>query len=289
MKARSILSAVAIVSLCVAAAGAQQPAQQQAQQPAQQQKRRPYVAISQRSADALLLTRVEPDYPAAVKATQLSGQIVIGFTIGKDGEVSDVRPLEVGLFGCRSKNSDNPALQQAAIAAVKQWKFRPLMMHDHPGDAETPEEAETAVALPFDFHATSTVTPSAGMAVSTPADSCDPRKLTGPQQYVQPTVDRNKPVFGALVIEPSQAEEMLAHKVDATYPPQGLMSRIQGNVILHVLIDKEGRVAKMKAMSGHPLFIQPSMDAVKQWEYQPFLRNGEAVEVETAVVVEFRM
>ncbi|HEY2913463.1 MAG TPA: energy transducer TonB [Candidatus Angelobacter sp.] len=285
MNARYISSAITIVSLCVASAGAQQQAQQQAPQEA----KRPYVEIGQKTVDALLLTRVEPDYPDAVKATQMSGQIVIGFTIGKDGEASNVRPLDVGLFGCRSMNGDNPALQQAAVAAVKQWKFRPFLMHDQPGDAGTPVDAAAAVALPFDFHATSTVAPSAGMAVSTPPASCDPRKKATPQEYVQPKVDLNKPVFGALVIEPSQAEEMLAHKVDATYPPTALMNRTQGNVILQVLIDKGGHVAKMKAMSGHPAFIQPSMDAVKQWEYRPFLLNGEPVEVETAVVVKFRM
>ena len=100
----------------------------------------------------------------------MSGQIVIGFTIGKDGEVSNVRPLDVGLFGCRSMNSDNPALQQAAIAAVKQWKLRPFMLPAQPGDAPTPVEAAAAVALPFDFHPTSTVAPSAGM-VNSRADS----------------------------------------------------------------------------------------------------------------------
>lgn len=281
MKDRFIFAAVAILSLCVVSAGAQQQEKQKAQ--------RPHVAISQRSADALLLTRVEPDYPDAVKKTQMSGQIVIGFTISKDGDVSDVRALDVGLFGCKSMNSDNPALQQAAIAAVTQWKFRPLLMHDQPGDAGTPVDTETAVALPFDFHPTSTVAPSAGMAPSAAPDSCDPRKKATPEEYVQPKVDLNKPVFGALVIEPSQAEEMLAHKVDATYPTQALMNRTQGNAILYVLIDKAGHVVKMKAISGHPLFIQPSMDAVKQWEYRPFLLNGEAVEVETAVAVKFRM
>ena len=281
MKARYTFAAVTILSLCVASASAQQQAQKQAQ--------RPHVAISQRTADALLLTRVEPDYPDAAKKTQMSGQIVIGFTIGKDGDVSDVRPLDVGLFGCRSINSDNPALQQAAIAAVKQWKFRPFLMHDQPGDSGTPTEVETAVALPFDFHPFSTVAPSAGMAPSATPASCDPRKKATPEEYVQPKVDLNKPIFGALVIEPGQAEEMLVHKVDAAYPPQALMNRTQGNAILHVLIDKGGHVVKMKAMSGHPLFIQPSMDAVKQWEYRPFLLNGEAVEVETAVVVKFRL
>ena len=281
MKARYIFPAVALLSLCVASANAQQQEQQQA--------KRPYVNIGQKTAEALLFTRIEPDYPDAVKKTQMSGQIVIGFTIGKDGEVSDVRPLDVGLFGCKSMNSDNPALQQAAVAAVKQWKFRPFLMHDQPGDAGKPVEVETAVALPFDFHPMSTVAPSAGMTPSAPPASCDPRKRTTPQEYAQPKVDLNKPVFGALVIEPSRAEEMLAHKVDATYPEMARMAHIQGNVILQVLIDKQGHVANMKAMIGHPILIQAARDAVKQWEYQPFVLNGEVVEVETAVAVKFRM
>jgi TonB family protein len=106
---------------------------------------------------------------------------------------------------------------------------------------------------------------------------------------VQPKVDPSQPVFGALVIEPSRAEEMLVHKVEATYPQMARVAHIQGNVILHVLIDKQGHVANIKALQGHPLFIQPARDVVKQWEYQPFLLNGEPAEVETAVVVKFRM
>src|SRR5690242_10757858 len=114
MKARSILPAVAIfglcIDLCVASAGAQQ------------QTRRPGVSISQAGAEALLMAKVEPDYPEAVKSKEIAGQIVIAFIIGQDGSVSDVRPLDMGFFGCRSMNSEDPQLRLAAMVAVKQWK-----------------------------------------------------------------------------------------------------------------------------------------------------------------------
>jgi protein TonB len=42
-------------------------------------------------------------------------------------------------------------------------------------------------------------------------------------------------------------------------------------------------------VSGHPILIQAALDAVRQWEYQPFLLNGEPAEIETAVEVKFRM
>ena len=54
------------------------------------------------------------------------------------------------------------------------------------------------------------------------------------------------------------------------------------------LIDKQGHVAKTKAESGHPILIQAAMDAVKNWDYQPFMLNGEPTEVETSVTVKFK-
>jgi TonB family protein len=282
MKARHNLPAVAVFSffslclgLCVASASAQQ------------QARLPEIVISQRMADSLSLTKVAPEYPDAVKSREIAGQIVIAFTIGKDGSVSDVRQQDSGFFGCRSRNGYDPVLQQAAIAAVKQWTFRPFLLHQQPGDTGEPVEVGTAVALPFDFRK-----PTGAAAPGAPADlaSCNPREGdTAATEFIQPKVDPSRPVFGAPVIEASRAEEMLVHKVEATYPQMARIAHIQGNVILHVLIDKQGHVSKMKAMQGHPLFIQPARDAVKQWEYQPFLLNGEPAEVETAVEVKFRM
>ena len=66
------------------------------------------------------------------------------------------------------------------------------------------------------------------------------------------------------------------------------IARIQGDVVLHILIDKQGHVAKVKQKSGHPILIQAAIDAVNKWDYQPFLLNGQPTDVETFVTVRFR-
>jgi len=71
------------------------------------------------------------------------------------------------------------------------------------------------------------------------------------------------------------------------YPPLARMARIQGTVRLEAVISTDGRIQKLQVLSGHPLLLQASLDAVAQWRYQPTLLNGEPVEVQTEVDVNF--
>jgi protein TonB len=73
------------------------------------------------------------------------------------------------------------------------------------------------------------------------------------------------------------------------YPTLARQARIQGNVVLHAIIDKDGKVAQLEVMSGHPLLVQAALDAVKQWRYKPTLLNGDPVEVDTTITVTFTM
>jgi periplasmic protein TonB len=73
------------------------------------------------------------------------------------------------------------------------------------------------------------------------------------------------------------------------YPPLARQARIQGTVVLHAIIDKEGKVAQLEVVSGHPLLVQSALDAVKQWRYKPTQLNGEPVEVDTTIQVTFTM
>jgi protein TonB len=73
------------------------------------------------------------------------------------------------------------------------------------------------------------------------------------------------------------------------YPPLARQARIQGTVVLHAIIDKEGKVAQMEIVSGHPLLVQSALEAVKQWRYKPTQLNGEPVEVDTTIQVTFSM
>ena len=73
------------------------------------------------------------------------------------------------------------------------------------------------------------------------------------------------------------------------YPPLARQARIQGTVVLHAIIDKDGKVAQLEVVSGHPLLVQAALDAVKQWRYKPTQLNGDPVEVDTTIQVTFTM
>ena len=71
------------------------------------------------------------------------------------------------------------------------------------------------------------------------------------------------------------------------YPPLAIMARVQGAVRLEAVIARDGTVEHLKVLEGHPLLVNAATDAVSRWRYQPTLLNGEPVEVETEVVVNF--
>jgi protein TonB len=82
---------------------------------------------------------------------------------------------------------------------------------------------------------------------------------------------------------------MLIRKVTPTYPPLARTARVQGTVLLAAIIDKDGSVANLHVISGHPLLTQAALDAVKQWRYKPYILNGEPVQVDTQVTVNFTL
>ncbi|HEX6879050.1 MAG TPA: TonB family protein [Terriglobales bacterium] len=95
---------------------------------------------------------------------------------------------------------------------------------------------------------------------------------------------RTKP-FPVSTLDPG----MLIRKVQPIYPRPAVAARIEGTVILTALIDREGRITHLQAMSGHPFLIAAAIDAVKQWRYKPYILNGSPTEVETQVSVVFTL
>jgi protein TonB len=82
---------------------------------------------------------------------------------------------------------------------------------------------------------------------------------------------------------------MVLHKVQPTYPPLARTARVQGSVILAAVIGKDGAIQNLHVLSGHPLLQQAALEAVKQWKYRPYILNGEPVEVDTQVTVNFTL
>ena len=85
------------------------------------------------------------------------------------------------------------------------------------------------------------------------------------------------------------SQGLLVKRVQPTYPPLARQARIQGSVILRAQISKDGSIEGLTLVSGHPMLAPAAIEAVKQWKYKPYLLNGEPVEVDTEVQVNFTL
>jgi periplasmic protein TonB len=90
-------------------------------------------------------------------------------------------------------------------------------------------------------------------------------------------------------VAPRVAEANLIHDVAPTYPPEAGRARIEGTVVLLAVIGKDGSVQDVRVESGLPTLAQAAIDAVKQWRYRPYLLNGEPVEVDSRITINFTL
>lgn len=76
--------------------------------------------------------------------------------------------------------------------------------------------------------------------------------------------------------------------VDPVYPSIAKAGHIAGGVILHAVISKQGTISQLAAIaSPSRVLTDAAVPAVSQWIYTPFLRDGNPVEVDTIISVNF--
>jgi protein TonB len=81
------------------------------------------------------------------------------------------------------------------------------------------------------------------------------------------------------------AEKLLIHKVDPIWNHQPMEARISGTVVVQFELGKRGEVLCPRILSGPKLLQQPALDAIRKYEYKPYLLNGEAVSVSTTASI----
>ena len=73
------------------------------------------------------------------------------------------------------------------------------------------------------------------------------------------------------------------------YPQMARIAHISGDVVLGITIGRKGEVTNIIVQGGHPILITSAIDAVKKWKYRPYVVNGEAVEVDSTVKIQYHM
>jgi TonB family protein len=151
--------------------------------------------------------------------------------------------------------SGDPILAKAAMDAVRKWKYKPYIRNGKPTRVST--------KLSFDFAFSENI-----------KNENVPTNLTAAKR---------------VRVSSGVSTGLLTHRVTPGYPPEARHAGIQGTVILHAVIDKEGKIANLQVISGPAELTQAAMGAVQQWRYKPYLLQGEPVEVDTEVQVNFTL
>jgi periplasmic protein TonB len=225
----------------------------------------------------------QPAAPSAAKpspvpeaATQLTGTA----TSPKASERADNEPAsgEEDVPAPAPKSAKPPA--SASSAPPKDGSAKD-------GSAATPEAAPLVVkggAAPV-----AKVVPAAADApapsvigIATPGSSGPLPNLVGP-------TDAPKPVLQRLNISQGVSQGLLIKKVDPVYPSTALRMHIEGTVQLLATISKDGDITNVQVLKGDRQLAGAASDAVKRWKYKPYLLNGEPVEIQTQVTINFKL
>ena len=121
------------------------------------------------------------------------------------------------------------------------------------------------------------------IGMATPGSSAPPPNLVGG------TGDATKPVLQTLNISQGVSQGLLVKKVQPIYPRNALTMHVEGAVDLLATISTTGNITAVKVISGEQLLTKAAADAVKQWKYKPYLLNGEPVEIQTEITVNFKL
>lgn len=207
--------------------------------------------LSEGSVQALLIRRVAPVYPPLARQARIQGTVMLKIVINKDGDVRDVQLI-----------SGHPMLAPAAIEAVKQWKYQPYTK-----DGEV-VEVSTVVRVNFNLAGEP---PTGGVVGGTWGET------TGGV------------ISTDLRVPEAEMQKFRIHTVDPVYPPMAIQARVEGIVSLDVRVTATGDIEAIRLVSGHPMLASSAIQAVKRWKYQPYVVNGNAVEVATMVRLNFQL
>jgi TonB family protein len=171
-------------------------------------------------------------------------------------EITDTVAVEVTLSPdgrvkkAKAVSGKSEALKDAAEKTVKKWAFEPYLING------TPVPVRTEITLNFN-------------------NTLD--------HYRDPSGD--VPVH----LDLKTAQGLITKRVDPQYPPDARVGHIQGTVELRVIVGEDGRVHALHIVKGHPMLAAAAYNAVRQWEFKPYVENGKTLPVDTNVTVIFNM
>ena len=181
---------------------------------------------------------VKPAYPGAALQAGVSGNVTLECVVNPDGSVGEVRVVQ----------PVEPSLDQAAVDALKQWRFKP--------GTKDGQAVPVMVTVEMTF-------------------THQPRgpKLDSPEVY-RPGEDVTTP--------------RVLKEIKPMYTPEAMRKGVQGALEIECVVLPDGTVGDTRIISAlHPQLDAEALKALRQWRFEPGMKAGKAVPVRVAVTMTF--
>jgi TonB family protein len=86
---------------------------------------------------------------------------------------------------------------------------------------------------------------------------------------------------------PSDLPERVQQAEQASYPSLAKQMKVQGSVILQAYVGADGGIKDLHVVSGNPILVSAAVEAARQWRFSPYLQNGQPVETQAKIQVNF--
>ena len=213
----------------------------------------------------VLLFKKEPEYSEEARKAKYQGTVTLYVIIGVDGRVRESRVMRsLGL-----------GLDEKAIEAVNQWKFKPAYSNGQP--VEAPSTIEVQFRL---LDTGNPVFVSGSPALQSEVNSSSTTFTT---RAVSPAPEYSVPP------PPGLRPAVLIFKKEPEYTAEARAAKYQGTVVLSVTIGADGIVSAAKVLRSLGMGLdEKAIEAVRQWRFRPATQDGNPIEMVATVEVNFR-
>lgn len=206
---------------------------------------------------------VTPNYPKEARKKKIEGQVVLHAVVTLDGTLNDITVV-----------SGNPILADAALEAVRQWRYQPSKINGEPVEAQH----EIVITFRKDKD---------GDAVYLGADDLSP------DVPLEPSADITERLAAGEFFASSKARDTLPKATYAPYPEYSetaRKARYQCSNVLSLIVGADGQPMTVWVTKpcGEGL-DEKAVEAVQKWRFEPATKDGEPVAVFLAVDVSFHL
>jgi TonB family protein len=246
-----------------------------------------------------------------------AGCLALGIVVGRSVAMHSPNDANSGNdAAAQAAPADQPVSNGAISPGQKQGKNRnqkltyghssPLDVASHQKPAadrsrgENMDSSENGSDDPPDHAQAEGSTVQASSEATSPADTTSTNGASFTTPPAAP-ISATAPAIHATVIPnsnaaprtPPPADRLVAahliYRVEPFYPKEALQQRVEGTVKIHATVGQDGRVKNLRVVSGPAALTSAALSAAQYWRYVPALRNGEPIETDEDISIEFHL